>query len=47
MSDAQLGGTGYWVLGIRYWCLLELNPNFIYLHMVNYKNRKKILYTST
>ena len=37
----------YWVLGIRYWCLLELNANFTYLHMVNNKYRKKILYTST
>ncbi len=27
LSDTQLGGTGYWVLGIRYWVFI---PTVIY-----------------
>jgi hypothetical protein len=34
----------YWVFGIRYWCLLEISINFIYLRIAKYKNQKKFLY---
>ena len=37
----------YWVLDIGYWCLSEIDVNFIYLRKVKYKNQKKFLYAST
>ena len=37
-GDTQLGGIGYW------W-LLVIGPNFIYIRVMKYKNRKKFPYT--
>jgi len=35
----------YWVLGIRYWSLSEIGANFIYGHIIIFKQPQKILCT--
>jgi len=52
LSDTQLGGAGYLVLGIGYWVLgigvgRKSAQNFYIFSIVKNKNRKKFPYAST